>query len=110
VKDDRVYLEHIRDAINDIIEYTQSGRDAFFADRMRQDATIRKLEVIGQAVKHLSDGCKSRRPEIPWKQIAGMRDKVIHDYFGVNLDIVWGVVAQELPKLQRAIHDLLAID
>ena len=110
MKDDRVYLEHIRDAINDIIEYTQSGRDAFFADRMRQDATIRKLEVIGQAVKHLSDGCKSRRPEIPWKQIAGMRDKVIHDYFGVNLDIVWGVVAQELPKLQRAIHDLLAID
>jgi len=53
VKDDRVYLEHIRNAINDIIEYTQSGRDAFFADRMRQDATIRKPEVIGQAVKHL---------------------------------------------------------
>jgi uncharacterized protein with HEPN domain len=77
VKDDRVYLEHIRDAINDIIEYTQSGRDAFFADRMRQDATIRKLEVIGQAVKHRSDGCKSRRPEIPWKQIAGMRNRDI---------------------------------
>ena len=69
MKDDRVYLEHIRNAINDIIEYTQSGRDAFFADRMPQDATIRKPEVIGQAVKHLSDGCRSRRPEIPWKQL-----------------------------------------
>jgi uncharacterized protein with HEPN domain len=88
VKDDRGYLEHIRDAINDIVDYTQSGRDAFFADRMRQDATIRKLDVIGEAVKSLSDGCKSRRIDVPWKQIAGMHDKVIHDYFGVNLDIV----------------------
>jgi uncharacterized protein with HEPN domain len=92
VKDDRVYLEHIRDAVDDIIEYTQPGRGEFFADRMRQDATIRKLEVIGQAVKNLSEHCKSRRDEIPWKQIAGMRDRVIHDYFGVNLEIVWAVV------------------
>jgi uncharacterized protein with HEPN domain len=107
VKDDRVYLEHIRDAINDIVDYTQSGRDAFFADRMRQDATIRKLEVIGEAVKSLSDGSKSRRTDVPWKQIAGMRNKVIHDYFGVTLAIVWAVVEQELPKLRHAIKDLL---
>ena len=58
---------------------------------MRQDAIIRKLEVIGQAVKNLSDRCKSREPSIPWKQIAGMRDRVIHGYFGVNLEIVWGL-------------------
>ena len=107
MKDDRVYLQHVRDALNDITGYAGAGRDAFFAERMRQDATLRKLEVIGQAVKNLSDATKSRQPEIPWKQIAGMRDKVIHDYFGVNLEIVWAVIEKELPKLERAIHALL---
>ena len=100
MKDERVYLEHIRDALNDIATYTNTGRDAFFADRMRQDATLRKLQVIGQAVKNLSEETKSRQPQIPWKQIAGMRDKVIHDYFGVNLEIIWAVIEKELPKLQ----------
>jgi uncharacterized protein with HEPN domain len=108
VKDDRVYLEHIRDALDDIAMYASAGRAAFFADRMRQDATLRKLEVIGQAVKNLSDGARSRQPQIPWKQIAGMRDKVIHDYFGVNLEIVWAVVEKDLPQLTNAIRDLLA--
>jgi uncharacterized protein with HEPN domain len=79
VKDDRVYVEHILDALADIATYTSAGREAFFDERIRQDATLRKLEVIGQAVKNLSEGSKSRRPQIPWKQIAGMRDKVIHD-------------------------------
>ena len=74
---------------------------------MRQDATLRKLEVIGQAVKNLSERTKSRQPDIPWKQIAGMRDKVIHDYFGVNLEIVWAVVQKELPKLFVAVAALL---
>jgi uncharacterized protein with HEPN domain len=108
VKDDRVYLEHIRDALADIATYTSAGREAFFDQRIRQDATLRKLEVIGQAVKNLSEESKSRRPQIPWKQIAGMRDKVIHDYFGVNLDIVWAVVEKDLPQLERAVRDLLA--
>ena len=74
---------------------------------MRQDATIRKLQVIGQAVKNLSDTSKSRQPHIPWKQIAGLRDKVIHDYFGVDLEIVWAVVEKDLPTLRRAVDDLL---
>ncbi len=101
MKDDRVYLEHIR------ATYTNAGRGAFFADRMRQDATLRKLQVIGQAVKNLSEDAKSRQPQIPWKQIAGMRDKVIHDYFGVNLEIVWAVVHKDLPILEIAVAELL---
>jgi uncharacterized protein with HEPN domain len=108
VKDDRVYLQHIRDALEDIAGYANAGRDTFFAERMRQDATIRKLQVIGQAVKNLSEHSKSRQPDIPWKQIAGLRDKVIHDYFGVNLDIVWAVVEKNLPQLRRAVDDLLS--
>jgi uncharacterized protein with HEPN domain len=109
VKDDRVYLEHIRDALDDIATYTNVGREVFLADRMRQDATLRKLQVIGEAVKNLSDQMKSRQPLIPWKQIAGMRDKVIHDYFGVNLAIVWAVVERDLPALETAVSALLAI-
>ena len=107
MSDDRVYLQHIRDALTDIAAYTGAGRAAFFAERIRQDATLRKLEIIGQAVKNLSDETRSREPEIPWKQIAGMRDKVIHDYFGVNLEIVWAVIEKELPKLEQAIGRLL---
>jgi uncharacterized protein with HEPN domain len=74
---------------------------------MRQDTTIRKLQVIGQAVKNLSDTPKSQHPQIPWKQIAGLRDKVIHDYFGVNLDIVWAVLEKDLPSLRTVIDHLL---
>src|ERR1700680_104176 len=108
MKDDHVYLQHIRDALQDIAGYCGSDHSAFLDDRMRQDATLRKLEVIGQAVKSLSEHTKLRRPEIPWKQIAGMRDKVIHDYFGVNLEIVWTVVQKELPKLKVAVASLLS--
>jgi uncharacterized protein with HEPN domain len=108
VKDDRVYLQHIRDALDDIANYANAGREAFLAERMRQDAPLRKLQVIGQAVKSLSENSKSRQPHIPWKQIAGLRDKVIHDYFGVNLDIVWAVVEKDLPELRRAVDDLLS--
>ena len=84
------------------------GRDAFFAERIRQDATIRKLQVIGQAVKNLSDASKAQYPAIPWKQVAGLRDKVIHDYFGINLEIVWAVVEKDLPTLRRAVDHLLS--
>ncbi|MBI3491219.1 MAG: DUF86 domain-containing protein [Acidobacteria bacterium] len=111
MKDDRVYLQHIRDALDDIAAYSGTDRAAFMAERMRQDATLRKLEIIGQAVKNLSEATKSRQPDIPWKRIAGLRDKVIHDYFGVDLEIVWAVVEKELPKFRSAIKTLLtAID
>jgi uncharacterized protein with HEPN domain len=108
VKDDRVYLQHIRDALDDVATYASAGRHAFFAERMRQDATIRKLQVIGQAVKNLSDAGKSQYPAIPWKQVAGLRDKVIHDEFGINLEIVWAVVEKDLPALRHAIDHLLS--
>ena len=107
MKDERVYLGHIRDAINDIEECASVGRDAFMAERMRQDTVIRKLEIVGEAVKRLADGTKHRRPEIPWKQIAGMRDRLTHDYFGVDLVLVWRVIERDLPLLKAALIDLL---
>lgn len=108
VKDDRVYLGHVREAIQDIQRYAEVGQDAFMTDRMCQDAIIRKLEVIGEAVKHLSEETKRLRHEIPWRRIAGMRDRLTHDYFGVDLSLVWAVVAQELPNLQSAVEQLLS--
>jgi uncharacterized protein with HEPN domain len=75
-------------------------------DRMRQDAVIRKLEIIGEAVKQLSDATRQRQPEIPWRQIAGMRDRLTHNYFGVDLVLVWRVVEHDLPALKVAVDAL----
>ena len=102
MKDERVYLGHIRDAINDIKSYATVGQAAFLADRMRQDAVIRKLEIVGEAVKRISEATRARRPEIPWKQIAGMRDRLTHDYFGVDLGLVWRVVVTYTRLTQRS--------
>ena len=107
MKDDQVYLRHMLDAIVDILAYCEAGRHAFFDERIRQDAVIRKIEVIGEAAKHLSDATKGARPDVRWREIAGMRDKMIHEYFGVNLEIVWAVVERDLPALKAAIEGLI---
>ena len=73
---------------------------------MRQDAMIRKLEIIGEAVKQLSDATRLRRPEIPWKQIAGMRDRLTHNYFGVDLALVGRVTEHDVPALKVAVDEL----
>jgi uncharacterized protein with HEPN domain len=68
-------------------------------DRKTQDAVLRNLQVMGEAVKKLSAPVKKMHPHLPWKQMAGMRDKVVHDYFGINHDIVWALAKEELPVL-----------
>ena len=107
MKDDRIYLQHIHDAISRIVSYTTGGRDAFLASPQAQDAVIRNLEIIGEAVKHLSAELRQRHPDIPWKRIAGMRDEMIHEYFGVDLTIVWNVVEQHIPPLRQMVDSLL---
>jgi len=107
MKDDRIYFLHIRDAIQRILDYTSSGKDAFFADTKTQDAVVRNLEIIGEAVKNVSAEFKAAHPEIPWRRIAGMRDRLIHEYFGVNLKIVWERVERDIPDLKRKIEAIL---
>ena len=107
MKDQGAYLGHIIDAIQDIQLYASVGRDVFMAERMRQDAIIRKLGIIGQAVKNLSDEIKELAPSTPWRRIAGMRDRLTHEYFGVDLGLVWTVVERELPLLRTAVADLI---
>ena len=107
MKDDRIYLLHIRDAIRHIVEYTVTGKENFFADRKTQDAVVRNLEIIGEATKRVSLSLKSSHPDIAWKPIAGMRDKLIHDYFGVNVQLVWDAVERDLPALYEKVNGLL---
>ena len=108
MKDQRVYVLHALDAIDAILDYTREGRDAFMGDRKTQDAVIRNLEVIGQAVKGLSEETRALDPDVHWRQIAGMRDKLIHEYFGVDLTLVWDVVERELPDLGPRLRALIS--
>jgi len=108
VKDDRVFLGHILEAIQDIQLYTSVGREAFMAERMRQDAVIRKFEIIGEAVKRLADTTQARQAAIPWRRIAAMRDRLTHGYFGVDLTLVWATVERDLPPLRVAVEALLS--
>jgi uncharacterized protein with HEPN domain len=103
-----VYLWHVRDALLSILEYTKTGRADFFASKMVQDAVLRNLEVVGEAVKALEDDIKQRAPEVPWRRIAGMRDVLIHHYFGVDLEVVWRVVEIEVPSLLTVCERLIA--
>ena len=85
MKRDSVYLCHILDAIEKIESYAQVGKETFMSTTHWQDATIRNLEIIGEAVKRLSDEFKQRNTNIPWRNVAGLRDVLIHDYMGVDL-------------------------
>jgi uncharacterized protein with HEPN domain len=107
VNKDRLYLESIRDCLERIAEYTDPGEQAFLASRLIQDGVIRNLEVIGEATKNLSSELREANPNIPWRQIAGMRDVLIHDYLKVNLSRVWRTVITDLPPLRDTITRLL---
>jgi uncharacterized protein with HEPN domain len=78
--------------------------EAFLQDTLRQDAVVRNLGIIGEAVKRLSPEFRKRRPHIRWPDVAGMRDRLVHDYFGVNWTIVWDVVQTKLPELKAALR------
>ncbi len=107
-KDDRVYLLHMLDAIAQIRDYTRElDSDRFKSSRLVQDGVIRQLEILGEATKNLSSGTRAKAPGIPWKDMAGLRDVLTHQYFGVDLDAVWGTVGQDLPLVEQELRKLL---
>lgn len=107
-KDPRIYLEHILESIEQIEDYTHNLLEVEFMDSKEiQDAVFRRLEVIGEAVKNIPDDFRNSHSEVPWRKIAGMRDNLIHEYFDVDLPLVWDTVKTSIPKLKEQIVSLL---
>ena len=102
------YLRHMRDEAEYLAE-TSAGltRETFLQDTTLQRAFVRSIEVIGEASKKVTPDIKDRYQELNWKAIAGMRDRLIHDYFGIDYEIVWDVVENKIPPLLQAITDIL---
>jgi uncharacterized protein with HEPN domain len=107
-KDPRIFLEHILESVNWIQSYVLGfSKDDFFSSVEKQDAVLRRLEIIGEAVKNLPDSFKGVHVDIPWRRIAGMRDVLIHEYFEVDLRLVWRTVTDVLPEFKKQIQNLL---
>jgi uncharacterized protein with HEPN domain len=102
-KPDDVYLAHMLECIDRIEQYTKSNREVFFQSTLVQDAVIRNLQTMAESSQRLSEELKQIQPEIQWRDIAGFRNIVVHDYLGVDLDLIWRVVEYELPVLKVAL-------
>lgn len=104
----RDYLRHILAEVAFVLDRAEGlSQDEFLEDATLQRAFVRSLEVIGEAVKQLPTEFRISEPRIDWRRIAGMRDRLIHDYFGVDYDIVWDVIRNQLPDLRRVIEEHL---
>jgi len=103
-----VYLRHILLATGKINEYVnRGGRKLFDKDTAIQDALIKQIEIIGEATRKISEGFKKDYPGVPWKKMVGMRDKLVHDYMGVDLEAVWKTAVEDIPELKKLIEEVL---
>ncbi len=108
MKKDSVYLEHILEAVSDIEKFLQGiSEQEFFHNKEKQYAVLRALEIVGEATKNLSVELKAKSPDVDWKNIAGMRDKLIHAYFGINLPLIWETVKKDLLPLKKEAQKIL---
>ena len=108
IKEFKIFIEHILESIKNIESFSKGiSKENFIKDKKTQSAVIRELEVIGEATKNLPSNFINKHPNIEWKKIAGLRDKLIHHYFGVNVERIWKVVEDEIPKLKKEIKEIL---
>lgn len=107
MKDDRPYIDHILLAITKIKKYTENLTQAEFeSNEIIQDAVIRNIEIIGEATKKLSKEFRKIHSDVPWRAMSGMRDKLIHDYVGIDFDVVWETIKEDMPVLEDALKDI----
>lgn len=108
MKEPRIFLEHILESILLIKQYTANlSKDEFVLSLQIQDAVIRRLEIVGEAVKNLPLEFRNTYPTIPWRQIAGMRDILIHEYFGVDLNLTWKTIQKDILGLEQTIKKII---
>ena len=107
-KDLVIFLKHIEESIGYVLDYSKGINFLTFKkEKKLQDAILRRIEIIGEAIKNLPIEMNLKYPQVKWSQIAGMRDKLIHQYFGVDLEIVWNVIKEEIPKLNKQIKKII---
>ena len=103
-----VYLQDILEGIEYIQRFLEGvSQEEFYENVEKQDAVLRRLEIIGEAVKHLPDKIRKNHPDVPWRQIAGMRDVIVHEYFGITLEMVWIVATEDIVDLKEEIAQIL---
>jgi uncharacterized protein with HEPN domain len=108
MKDDRLYLIHIKECIERIESYVgNTSKTEFLKSTFMQDAVIRNLQVLAESTQRLSDEAKESREDIDWYKITGFRNILVHDYLGLDLDTVWNIIANEMPTLKKAVEETL---
>ena len=106
-KDAQIFLEHVLESIKKIEDFTRGvSKEEFEKDIKLQDAIIRRLEIIGEAVKNIPVDFKGKYSQISWNEISGMRDKLMHHYFGIDINVVWKTVKEDIPKLKNSILEI----
>jgi uncharacterized protein with HEPN domain len=106
MKDDRLYLFHILNCIERIMEYTSSGKDSFLDDRKTQDAVLRNLHTLSESIQRISADTKLKYSKVSWREIRAFRNVVVHDYLGIELERIWDIVERDLPTLKTQIKNI----
>ncbi len=110
MKDDRLYLTHILECIQRIERHRRAGRRKFLNSTTLQDAVLRNLQTMAESTQRLSEEGKAQQPHIPWAEIAGFRNVLVHNYLGIDLETIWGIMTDEVVELKLAVQTILKVD
>jgi uncharacterized protein with HEPN domain len=107
LKDDRLYLIHIKECIERVKSYTKNGKEAFFEDTKTQDAVLRNLQILAESTQRLSESLKDKHPEVDWRGISAFRNVAVHGYLSIDIVQTWNIVQQDLSPLEEQIEAIL---